>query len=239
MDRITPRPGDPSSTHQWSSFELPFDRVIIAIAPGPSIAPPQVNQRGTVPLSGNRITVDAPIVCAIEQKWGGGSIAKYDDPGRIEQIGVENLRGDCEFDKSKTEKQDGKPYFADEDHATYLVSFDNVKNAWARNLTAVHFYNGVSSIGRDAKWITVQDSTSLEPVSVITGGRRYPFSIAGQQCLVQRCKSDKGRHAFVFGSHVCGPNVFLECTSTNDYATSEPHHRWSVGGLYDNVHAHM
>ena len=49
----------------------------------------------------------------------------------------------------------------------------------------------------------------------------------------------RNRIAFVFQSRVCGPNVFLECNSTNDYATSEPHHRWSVGGLYDNVHAHM
>ncbi len=56
---------------------------------------------------------------------------------------------------------------------------------------------------------------------------------------MERCKSRKGRHAFVFGARVPGPNVFLDCTSTLDYATSEPHQRWSVGGLYDNVHAQM
>jgi len=53
MDRITPRPTDPGSTKQWQPFELAFDRVITAI-------------------SGNKITVDAPLVCAIETKWGGG-----------------------------------------------------------------------------------------------------------------------------------------------------------------------
>src|SRR5437867_11900038 len=56
---------------------------------------------------------------------------------------------------------------------------------------------------------------------------------------MQRCKSDTARHAFVFQSRVCGPNAFVDCSSTNDYATSEPHHRWSVGGLYDNVHSKM
>src|SRR5262245_40998399 len=55
MDRITPRPSDPSSTRQWQPFELRFDRVITAI-------------------SGKRITVDAPLTCAIEAKWGGGSV---------------------------------------------------------------------------------------------------------------------------------------------------------------------
>ena len=33
--------------------------------------------------------------------------------------------------------------------------------------------------------------------------------------------------------------MFLDCKSENDFATSEPHHRWSVGGLYDNVNAHL
>jgi len=36
---------------------------------------------------------------------------------------------------------------------------------------------------------------------------------------------------------VQGPNVFLDSQSVNEFATSEPHHRWSVGGLYDNVSA--
>jgi hypothetical protein len=229
MDQITPRPTDPKSTKQWQPFDLMFDRVITKIEPS------------TGSGQAARITVDAPIVCAIDEKWGGGTIGKYEDPGRIENVGIENLRGDSEFDPSITKqlKGPGGSYPADEDHAMYLASFDNAKNCWERNCTAIHFYHGPAAIRRQAKWITVQDCTSLDPVSIITGGRRYPFMIEGQQILMQRDKSDKGRHAFVFQSHVCGPNVFLDCTSTNDYATSEPHHRWSVGGLYDNVHSHM
>jgi hypothetical protein len=77
-------------------------------------------------------------------------------------------------------------------------------------------------------------------VSVITGGRRYPFSVqGGQLSLFVRCHADEARHAFVFGSRVGGPNVFLDCKSTTDYGSSEPHHRWSVGGLYDNVNTSL
>ena len=36
-----------------------------------------------------------------------------------------------------------------------------------------------------------------------------------------------------------GPNVFLDCRSEQDYATSEPHHRWSVGGLFDCLDAQI
>jgi hypothetical protein len=31
--------------------------------------------------------------------------------------------------------------------------------------------------------------------------------------------------------------VFLDCRATHNYATSEPHERWSVAGLFDNVEA--
>jgi hypothetical protein len=145
MDRIAPRPGNPSSTRQWAPFSLPFDRVITSVA-------------------GNRLTVDAPIVCAIETRWGGGDIWRYDDEGRIEQSGVENLRGVSDFDRTVTEQQRDQKYFADEAHATQLVSFDNARNCWARDLTALHFYHGVSAIERNAKWVTVQDCSSLDPV---------------------------------------------------------------------------
>ena len=220
MDKIVPRSSAPDSTKQWTPFELKFDRVITAV-------------------EGNRITVDAPIACAIERRWGGGAVVRYRDEGRVERCGIESLRAVSVFDEKKTERVDGAVAFVDEDHAAHLVSFGAVKNAWARALTTVHFYHGPASVGGAAKWVTVEDCHSLAPVSQITGGRRYPFSVEGQLTLVQRCYSDHGRHAFVFGARVPGPNVFRECRSEHDHATSEPHHRWSVGGLYDNVEAHM
>jgi hypothetical protein len=226
MDQIQQRPKT-GGTRQWTPFALKFDRTITKI-------------------DDNKITVDAPIVCAIEQQWGGGTIAKYDDAGRIENIGVENLRGVSEFDpKIVKNSNDGRsgaetPYPADEEHALYVVAMSDAKNCWVKHVTGQYFYNGVAELTGGAKWVTVQDSTSIDPVSEITGGRRYPFAIQGaQQVLFLRCHSRDGRHAFVVGSHVAGPNVFLECESTKDHATSEPHHRWSTGGLYDNVHGHF
>jgi hypothetical protein len=219
MDRITPRASDPQSTKQWTPFNLRFDRVITTI-------------------DGNRVTLDAPLACAIDKRWGGGSLQRYTDPGRIENCGVENLASDSIHDPAKTADLKGMTYASDEDHATYLVSFDTVKNAWGRNLATAHYYHGPALLNSAAKWITVQDCRSLAPVCIITGGRRYPYNINGAQLsLIQRCESDKARHAFVFGARVPGPNVFLRCKSTNDYASSEPHHRWSTGGLYDNVTA--
>jgi hypothetical protein len=220
MDQIAARPGNPQSTRQWQPFALESDRVIMAV-------------------QGNRVTIDAPLTCAIEARWGGGEIWRYEDAARIERVGVENLRGVSEFDARVKGKENGKEYFADERHAMRLVEFENAKNCWARELTAEHFYHGVSAINGGAKWVTVQDCSSLDPVSELTGSRRYTFAIQGQLNLVQRCYSRNARHAFVFGARVPGPNVFLDCRSEADHATSEPHHRWSTGGLFDNVHSNL
>lgn len=220
MDRITPRPTDPRSTHQWTPFALNYDRVVTRV-------------------DGNQITLDAPITCAIETKWGGGSVWRYDDSGRIQQVGVENLRGVSEFNPNVKAREQGVEYYSDEHHALRLVSFENAENCWARDLTAEHFWHGVSDIQSGAKWVTIKDCSTLDPVSVLTGERRYAYLVDGQLNLVEHCYSRKSRHAFVLGAHVPGPNVFLDCKAEINYATSEPHHRWSTGGLFDNVTADM
>jgi hypothetical protein len=216
MERIQPRPDDPRSTHQWSPFDLTFDRTVRSI-------------------EGNCVTIDAPITCAIDERWGGGEVCRGDDSGRIARVGVEDLRGVSEFDRRQKARQGRNEYFSDESHAEYLVQFDNVASVWARNVATRYFAQGVATIDDGSKWVTVQDAAAIDPVSLLTGGRRYAFNIEGQLNLVERCTAKGARHAFIVGSRVAGPNVFLECRAEENYATSEPHHRWSVGGLYDNV----
>lgn len=190
-------------------------------------------------IRGSEITVDAPIVDAIERRWGGGFIQKLDDSGRIEQVGVENLRGDTIVDTSAAKmKTDvwGISYTEDEAHANMFVSFANVKNGWARELEGKRFHFSLVSVAKSSKWITVQDSTMTEMTGQITGSRRYAFDNNGQLTLFQRLYAETARHSFVMGQRqVTGPNVFLDGTSKYDQTRSEPHQRWSVGGLYDSM----
>ncbi|WP_248925221.1 discoidin domain-containing protein [Paenibacillus hamazuiensis] len=220
MDSIVQRPGS-GGTQQWAPFDLDFDRVITKI-------------------EGNLITVDAPLANSIERRWGGADVYKYDDQDRIEQVGVENLRVDVQFDPSVTSKtmdngSTDTPYYADENHAVSFAVLGHVKNAWVRDVTGKHLEHALVQMDRGSKWITVQDCTVTDFVSIITGGRRYAFHQSGQLSLVQRNYVETARHAFVVDSRIPGPNVFLEGKSKTDFNTSEPHHRWSVGGLYDNV----
>jgi hypothetical protein len=221
MDRIVNRPGSPpGTTQQWSPFDLDFDRIIAHI-------------------DGNIVTVDAPLANSIERRWGGGEVIAYDDPDRIEQVGVEHLRVDVVVDPRVTAVHQGATYCADENHAATFAAFDNVTNAWVRDVTTRHLAQSLADVMRHAKWVTVQDSSAIDMVSLIQGGpgRRYNFAVAGQLSLVQRCHAETARHAFVVDAIVPGPNVFLDSRSVNEFATSEPHHRWSTGGLYDNIRA--
>ena len=212
MDQITPRPGDAARTKQWTPFSLSFERKILRIV-------------------GDLISIDAPVVCAIESRWGGGDIAKYTEEKRVKQCGIENLRLISEYDPNL--KKSG--HLVDEAHANNAISITNAADCWVSKVTARHFSYSCVSIASSSRNITVQDSRCEAMVSQILGGRRYSFNLNGQLCLIQRCTAESARHAFVLGSRVAGPNVFLDCKSTNEFDSSEPHHRWSVGGLYDNV----
>jgi hypothetical protein len=217
----------PDNASRWRPFNVDWDRVVVDV-------------------QGDTITVDAPITCAIEKRWGGGEVMKYEDPGRIEKVGVENLRGMSEFDPAVRTRQYGnmdrqnyvaEEYYSDENHYRNFVIFDNTKNGWVRNATALHFVYSMVGTQRGAKGVTVQDCVSRAPVSQRAGARRFTFALRGQLALVQRCHSDEGRHSFMTGQPTASGNVFLDCKATNAFSSSEPHEQWATGSLYDNVHA--
>lgn len=218
----------------WKPFNVNYDRIIVEI-------------------KGNTITVDAPIFCAIDSRWGGGEIMKYDDKDRIENVGVENLRGISEFDPEiritaygnidrgswddPRPHYDGEEYYSDENHYYNFIGINNTKNGWVRNVTALHFASSLVSVSAGGKWITIEDCESREPISIRAGARRFTYSLNGQLCFVQRCTSHKGRHSFVTSGNTSSGNVFLDCLATMPYSTSEPHGTWVTGTLYDNIKA--
>jgi len=217
----------PNTTSPWRPFNVDWDRVVVEV-------------------QGNSIVLDAPITCAIEKRWGGGVVLTSTDAGRVQNVGVENMRGMSEFDPAVRTNKYGnmdrpdyaaEEYYSDENHFRDFINFDNAKNCWVRNATALHFVNTMVGTQRGTKWITVQDCVSREPVSVRAGGRRFIFALRGQLALVQRCYSDKGRHSFMAGQPTASGNVYLDCRATSPYSSSEPHEQWATGTLYDNVHA--
>ena len=175
--------------------------------------------------SGDEITIDAPITTALDSKFGGARISKYTWPGRITQVGVENLRCESGFDPANPK---------DENHSWMAITMENVNGAWVRQVNVAHFAGSAVSIW-DSKRITVQDCKSLAPVSEIGGHRRHSFFTNGQLVLFDRCYSENGRHDFSVGFCAAGPNAFVQCDAINALADSGPIDSWAGGILYDNV----
>ena len=208
MDRIVPQAA--GGTKQWEAgeYDMAFERTVAA-----------VDAQG--------ITLDVPMVTALEKSFGGGRVAAYRPGNRCVQAGVERLRLVSEY-------QIGKET-SDESHAAYGVAFGKAQDCWLREVTVLHFIMGCVNASGDARRITVQDCASLDPVSQITGGRRYPFSASGSQILMQRCYSRHGRHDYVTGARVPGPNAFVDCLAERCHSDCGPHQRWALGILYDNI----
>ena len=181
-------------------------------------------ERTITKIEGNTIYIDNPVVQSIEQQYGGGEVFKYQFEGRIGQVGVEQLYFESEFLSDTAEN-----------HAWVAIDFNKIENGWVRNVTSRYFGNSCVHLAPWAKNISVLNSNCYDAKSIITGSRRYSFANDGQQNLFMHCTSRDARHDFVTGAQVCGPNVFYNCTASNTHADIGPHHRWSMGTLYDNI----
>ena len=123
----------------------------------------------------------------------------------------------------------------DEAHAWTAVRLRDSEHCWVKQVTGQYLAYSTVNLER-ANFTTVQDCAYIEPKSTISGGRRYSFVFQdGLGNLFQRCYAHYGRHDFVTGSRVAGPNVFLDGLAENAYSDIGPHHRWATGTLFDNI----
>jgi hypothetical protein len=177
-------------------------------------------------VAGNVITIDAPITTAMETNFGGGELKTYSWPGRIQNVGVENLRLESTFDATNPK---------DENHSWMAITMENVRDAWVRQVTFQHFAGSAVAIYETCNRVTVEDCSSFAPISEDGGYRRNTFFTMGQQTLFLRCFAEHGRHDFSVGYCAAGPNAFVQCEANDALADSGAIESWSSGTLFDNV----
>ncbi len=183
-------------------------------------------ERTIVAVNGDAVELDAPITTAIERRFGGAVIQHYQWPGRIENVGVEDLCLESEFARDRPK---------DEEHAWFGVTANNARDLWVRRVRFKHFAGGAVTLLEGVSRSMVEDCISTAPVSELGGYRRNTFFTQGQQTLFLRCWSEEGRHDFSVGHAAPGPNAFVHCVARNAYAESGPIESWASGVLYDNV----
>ena len=187
---------------------------------------PIVFNRYITDIQGNFMTIDVPVYDHLIRALAQSFIYRYGRLGIRSRIGIENLRIDIVTAGG-----------VDQNHAWNAIDLFQIEDAWVLNCTLLHF--GLSGIRTNtATRITIQNCQALDPVAPIDGGNMYNFQLytASQQILIRDCHASNGRHHYMSnGTSWTSGCVFLDCTSSGAYASSEGHRRWSQALLYDNV----
>lgn len=176
-------------------------------------------------ISGSTITVDAPVFNHLDRSLSQSVLFKYDAAHVIRRVGIEKLQVDIITKGELTEE-----------HAEDAITFTGTEDSWIRDSTMKHFWHaGVQWEGSTRG--TAERCRAVEPHSIVTGSRRYNFSMyQSQLILVRDSFADRARHAYVCnGTSLDSGIVFLNCISDRALTSSEGHRRWSTGLLYDSL----
>ena len=187
------------------------------------------HERRITAVSGNTLSIDIPIVDAINLVHGGGAVFRAEVPDQLSKLASKTF-GWCPLTRAtQTKIMAGQPFKSNE--PSTIGRFEM--------LLPVHYGFSAVSIESESNFNTVQDVAYLDPKSQVTGSRRYAFNLSdGVGNLFQRCYSEAARHDFVSGARTTGPNVWLDCYSKDSSNDDGPHHRWATGLLFDNVSSH-
>ncbi|WP_188194916.1 hypothetical protein [Nonomuraea sp. SYSU D8015] len=137
-------------------------------------------------ISGNVVKIDVPVFNHLNRAHATSFLYKWDRAGLVTNVGVERLRVDIEYH--------GDPE-QDEDHAYNAIVLLRTEDSWVRDCTMLHFTQaGVST--QETPRATVENCRAIDPVSIVTGSRRYNFNtyVYSQQVLFRDCHAYKARH---------------------------------------------
>lgn len=207
--------GVPNNTSYWAgqSLPIPYNRFITAI-------------------NGTTITIDAPVFTTMVRSLSQSYIYKTNRSGILTNIGIENLRIDIINPYNQASTIDGD----ENHHAQDAIWLGKIEDAWVRHCTTLHFVQSGFKTSVATR-VTIDSCTAIDPISIITGERRYNFNTytASQLILFSNCYARYARHAYVSnGTSSVSGIVFTNCISEGSYNSSEGHRLWSQGMLYDN-----
>lgn len=187
-------------------------------------------ERKIVAIEGNRIQIDAPIFCAIDQQYGGGQVYKYTYNGRVQNVGLENIRADCAAGVDTNGNTSGQ-----------LITMSGVMNCWVRGCMNDKMA-GHTVKADGCKWCTFEDIISFHnPLPGGHSGASIQITTHGSSegLLFHRFTSSDGGFEFSSGGHSVGPDVVCESDIPHAFASTGPHMDWTVGELYDAMFMHQ
>ena len=183
-------------------------------------------------ISGNTITLDAPVFYCLDKKYSQAYIYKIpagDQNDKIlHNVGIENLR--MEFART--------PYNTTGTFEQNCILMCSLENSWAKGLYLTGFVHaGIKTFSVTRS--TIEDCQSIRASGERTGGNQYNFDnyYRSQLILFKNCKAKQGRHHYISnGCATVSGIVVLNMVSIDDGVDgiAEGHRLWSQGILFDN-----
>jgi len=189
----------------WVSGDVRTERVIAGVQDG-------------------KIALDVPLTDSFDAQYinpPGGRIVKYEDKGRITQVGVEDLRITA------------PPNHVAISEALYTaIRMTEAADAWVRSVEIVDTTDAVA-VSEGTTRVTVEDVGITHTTTTVGGAKPADYSASGTEVLFNKCR-DKGDDVFYFvtGPRVTGPIVLLNCVFQGG-GWIQPHQRWATGLLVD------
>ncbi len=208
-------PNDTGTASYWAGQSIPitYNRFITAI-------------------TGTTITIDAPVFTTMVRGLSACYMYKTNRSGILTNIGIEYLRVDINNYYNQHPAINGD----EKKHSLDAILLGKIEDAWVRRCTALHFTQSGFKTSVATR-VTIDSCSAIDPISIITGERRYNFNtaVASQLILFSNCYASYARHACVSnGTSTVSGIVFHNITSEWSLASSEGHRLWSQGMLYDN-----
>ena len=203
----------------------------------------------------NRLTIDAPTRYAIKTR---DNARVYIRNNSLSEVGLEDFSiGNIQHPGNNWGESDysDETKSAYDTHASYLMSWRNVRDSWIRrvdtfqaagNTSGAHLLsNGL--LLSECRGVTVEDCHFQRPQYGGGGGNGYMFRLSNaNECLLQRCTAEFSRHGIVFSHMGSSGNVIHDCLdkdtgkatgSSGSYNTSgkasDHHMRFSHSNLVD------
>jgi hypothetical protein len=192
------------------------------IAPGTLLSSEHV----VTSIAGQAVTVDVPLSDSLDAMYvspPGASVVTFTFPGRITQVGLEDIRFECPL--------------RDATHQFSLLRADSVADGWVRRVAVHNFTEGIW-LGYGTKRITVEDVTvTHDATTYVTSEAPFDFTTYGSQTLVHRSTTSGGNKIWYYATQqeLSGPNVLLNFTATGTNSHVTAHQRWATGLLVDSA----
>jgi hypothetical protein len=179
-------------------------------------------------ISGNTITVDAPVFNHLDRSLSVSTIYKYGRANTIKEVGIENLQVQGSLRTNNTD--------AGKNGTDDAIRFRAAENCWIRGVTAKFAARaGVVFTGATTR-CTAYDCRVTDPSGAEVGGNWYGFAVQeGQLILFEKCYSAGQRHAFITnGTCYDSGIVVLNSTLASPKGSAEMHRYWGQGMLFDS-----